>query len=122
MARTLGVLCDRLVVEHEMPYAAIIDAAARTAAIRPPIVDSFALLRPTRVPHPLGAPAEQLAFWSPQTNNKSGWLIEAGRIDFWVGASSADLRAQGNFEITRTHMSSAPATALPTRVTVANIQ
>jgi len=27
LARTLGVLCDRLIVEHEMPYAAIIDAA-----------------------------------------------------------------------------------------------
>jgi beta-glucosidase len=74
---------------------------------------------------------EQLAFWSPQTSNpqanspqstRSGWLIEAGRIDLWVGASSADLRAQGNFEITRTHTGSAPATALPTRVTVANIQ
>ncbi|HEX6637983.1 MAG TPA: glycoside hydrolase family 3 C-terminal domain-containing protein, partial [Steroidobacteraceae bacterium] len=56
---------------------------------------------------------EQLAFWTPK-----GWLIEAGRIDFWVGASSADLRAAGSFEITRTHMGSAPATALPTRVTV----
>ena len=61
---------------------------------------------------------EQLAFW----NGKSGWLVEAGRIDFWVGASSADLRAQGSFEITTTHTGTAPATALPTRVTVANIQ
>ena len=59
---------------------------------------------------------EQLAFWSP----KGTWLIEAGRIDFWVGASSADLRAQGSFEITRTHVGNAPASALPTRVTVAN--
>jgi beta-glucosidase len=32
---------------------------------------------------------EQLAFWSP----KGQWLIESGRIDFWIGASSADLRA-----------------------------
>jgi beta-glucosidase len=59
---------------------------------------------------------EQLAFWS----QKGTWLIEAGRIDFWVGASSADLRAQGSFEITRTHTGTAPAAALPTRVTVAN--
>ncbi len=64
---------------------------------------------------------EQLAFWSPQANgNRNGWLIEAGRIDFWVGASSADLRAQGSFEITKTHAGSAPAASLPTRVTVAN--
>jgi len=27
LARTLGVICDPLVVEHEAPYAAIIDAA-----------------------------------------------------------------------------------------------
>jgi beta-glucosidase len=59
---------------------------------------------------------EQLAFWS----SRNGWLIEAGRIDFWVGASSADLRAQGSFEITKTHSGSAPAAALPTRVTVSN--
>jgi len=58
---------------------------------------------------------EQFAFWTPR-----GWLVEAGRIDFWVGASSADLRAQGSFQITKTHMGSAPATALPTRVTVSN--
>ena len=57
---------------------------------------------------------EQLAFWSP----KGQWLIEAGRIDFWIGASSADLRANGSFEITKTHTGSAPAAALPTRVIV----
>ena len=59
---------------------------------------------------------EQLAFWSP----KGQWLIEAGRIDFWIGASSADLRANGSFEITKTHTSTAPAAALPTRVMVSN--
>ena len=58
---------------------------------------------------------EQLAFW-----NRNSWLIEAGRIDFWVGASSADLRASGSFEITKTHTGTAPAAALPTRVTVSN--
>ena len=42
---------------------------------------------------------EQFAFWSP----RGQWLIEAGRIDFWIGASSADLRANGSFEITKTH-------------------
>ncbi len=59
---------------------------------------------------------EQLAFWGPRGN----WLIEAGRIDFWIGASSADLRASGSFAITRTHTGSAPAAALPTRVSVSN--
>jgi beta-glucosidase len=64
---------------------------------------------------------EQLAFWAPSATNKGGWLIEAGRIDFWVGASAADLRAQGSFEITKTHAGTAPATALPTRVIVTGI-
>jgi len=60
---------------------------------------------------------EQFAFWSP----RGQWLIEAGRIDFWIGASSADLRANGSFEITKTHTGSAPAAALPTRVIVSGI-
>jgi len=60
---------------------------------------------------------EQFAFWSP----RGQWLIESGRIDYWIGASSADLRANGSFEITKTHTGSAPAAALPTRVTVSGI-
>jgi beta-glucosidase len=59
---------------------------------------------------------EQFAYWSP----RGQWLIEAGRIDFWIGASSADLRANGSFEITKTRPGSAPAAALPTRVSVIN--
>jgi beta-glucosidase len=59
---------------------------------------------------------EQLAFWSP----KGQWLVEAGRIDFWIGASSADLRASGSFDIAKTHTGSAPAAALPTRITISN--
>jgi beta-glucosidase len=59
---------------------------------------------------------EQLAFWS----TRGQWLVEAGRIDFWIGASSADLRANGSFEISKTHAGTAPAAALPTRVTVSN--
>jgi beta-glucosidase len=59
---------------------------------------------------------EQFAFFGP----RGQWLIEAGRIDFWVGASSADLRSNGSFEITKTHTGTAPATALPTRVTVSS--
>jgi len=59
---------------------------------------------------------EQFAFWGPREQ----WLVEAGRIDFWIGASSADLRANGSFEITKTHAGSAPAAALPTRVIVSN--
>jgi beta-glucosidase len=60
---------------------------------------------------------EQFAFFGP----RGQWLIEAGRIDFWIGASSADLRANGAFEITKTHTGTAPATALPTRVIVGNL-
>jgi beta-glucosidase len=59
---------------------------------------------------------EQFAFWSP----RGQWLIEAGRIDFWIGASSADLRSNGSFEITKTHAGTAPAAALPTRVIVSS--
>jgi beta-glucosidase len=60
--------------------------------------------------------SEQFAFWSA----KGQWLIEAGRIDYWIGASSTDLRANGSFEIAKTHTGTAPATALPTRVIVSN--
>ena len=59
---------------------------------------------------------EQFAFYGP----RGQWLIEAGRIDFWVGASSADLRTNGFFEITKTHTGAAPAAALPTRVIVSS--
>ncbi len=57
---------------------------------------------------------EQFAFWGP----KGQWLVEAGRIDFWIGASSGDLRANGSFEISKTHLGTAPAAALPPRVIV----
>jgi beta-glucosidase len=60
---------------------------------------------------------EQLAFWGP----RGQWLVEAGRIDFWIGASSADLRAKGSFEITKTQAGTAPAAALPTRVVVSGV-
>jgi beta-glucosidase len=59
---------------------------------------------------------EQFAFWS----SRGQWLVEAGRIDFWIGASSADLRASGSFDISKTHTGTAPAAALPTRVIVSN--
>jgi len=59
---------------------------------------------------------DQFSFWSA----RGQWLIEAGRIDFWIGASSADLRASGSFEILKTHAGTVPATALPTRVIVSN--
>ena len=36
----------------------------------------------------------------------------------WIGASSGDLRANGSFEITKSHTGTAPAAALPTRVIV----
>jgi beta-glucosidase len=60
---------------------------------------------------------EQFAYF----NARGQWQVEAGRIDFWVGASSTDVRGNGSFEISKTHNASAPATALPTRTTVSAV-
>jgi hypothetical protein len=59
---------------------------------------------------------EQLAFWDPRGNGSS-----KRAHDFWIGAS-ADLRANGSFELTKTHPGSAPPTALPTRVIVSDTE
>jgi beta-glucosidase len=58
--------------------------------------------------------AAQLAFY-----DKDGrWLIEPGRIDVMIGASSADIRAKSSFEITTAAISRVPAAAIATQVTV----
>lgn len=59
---------------------------------------------------------EQFAYLS----HSGQWLVEPGRIDFWIGASAADLRVAGSFEIASAHTGMAPAAALPTRVTVSS--
>jgi len=46
------------------------------------------------------------------------WRVEAGRIEVMIGASSADIRAQGAFEIVNTAETDVPATALATEVSV----
>lgn len=48
------------------------------------------------------------------------WLVEAGRIEFMIGASSADLRLRGSFDIAATKRTSIPATAIATRTSIAN--
>ena len=50
------------------------------------------------------------------------WLVEAGRIDFMIGASSVDLRLRGTFEIATAHRTSTPAAALATGVTIADVK
>ncbi len=46
------------------------------------------------------------------------WAIEAGRLEFFVGASSADLRGSVSVEVSAAAASSTPAAAIPTRVSV----
>ncbi|MEO0466468.1 MAG: glycoside hydrolase family 3 N-terminal domain-containing protein [Pseudomonadota bacterium] len=46
------------------------------------------------------------------------WVIEAGRLDFFVGASSADLRGGASVQVSESVASAVPAAAIPTRVTV----
>jgi beta-glucosidase len=58
--------------------------------------------------------AAQLAFY----DKEGRWLIEPGRIDVMIGASSADVRATGSFEITTAAVSRVPAAAIATAVTV----
>jgi beta-glucosidase len=41
-------------------------------------------------------PAEKLAFWDEQSH---GFLVEPGRFDVLVGASSADIRVQDHLEV-----------------------
>jgi beta-glucosidase len=57
---------------------------------------------------------EQFAFWQD-----GGWVIEPGRIEVMVGASSDDIRATGAFEIRARGTGTAPAAAIETRVEIA---
>lgn len=54
------------------------------------------------------APA-QVAFW-----DADGWRIQPGAIQVMIGASSADIRARGEFAITSEGRSAIPAAAIPT--------
>ncbi len=59
------------------------------------------------------SPAES-AIW----HHDAGWIIEAGQLDFMVGASSADIRSTASVTITASAPASAPAAALETRVDI----
>ncbi len=61
---------------------------------------------------------EQFAFYDARGH----WTVEAGRIDFMIGASSADLRGRGAFDIERAGQGAAPAAAIATPVTVADVR
>ena len=61
---------------------------------------------------------EQFAFCDSQGR----WVVEAGRIDFMIGGSSADLRLRGQFEIAAPEAGTAPAAAIATPVTVADVR
>jgi beta-glucosidase len=61
---------------------------------------------------------QQFAFFDA----RGRWTVEPGRIDFMIGSSSADLRARGAFEIEKAGQGSAPAAAIATPVTVADVR
>ncbi|MCA8903162.1 MAG: glycoside hydrolase family 3 C-terminal domain-containing protein [Hyphomonas sp.] len=56
----------------------------------------------------------QAAIWKSGT----GWQVEAGRLDFMIGAASDDIRGTVSVNITGTAISAAPAAALETKVDV----
>jgi beta-glucosidase len=61
---------------------------------------------------------EQFAFH----DTHGRWAVEPGTIDFMIGASSADIRLRGAFDISKPEQASAPAAALATPVTVADVR
>jgi beta-glucosidase len=50
------------------------------------------------------------------------WRVEPGRIDVMVGASSADIRVSGAFEIANALVTDVPAAAIATAVAVEHLQ
>ena len=56
----------------------------------------------------------QAGIWHRET----GWTVEAGQLDFMVGASSADLRSSASITISNSAPASAPAAALQTQADV----
>ncbi len=57
---------------------------------------------------------EQLALYDAQGQ----WRVEAGTIEFMIGASAADIRLRGSFEIAATFPAAGPAASLATPVSV----
>lgn len=77
---------------------------------------SLAVGEATRVSFKLAA--AQLALFGLD----SQWRVEPGRIEVMVGASSTDIRAHSAFEITNTAVTSEPAAAIATTVTVSKLK
>jgi beta-glucosidase len=50
------------------------------------------------------------------------WRVEPGRIEVMIGASSTDIRARGAFEISNSAITSEPAAAILTTVTVSKLK
>lgn len=50
------------------------------------------------------------------------WRVEPGRIEVMIGASSTDIRARGAFEISNGAITSEPAAAIATTVTVSKLK
>jgi beta-glucosidase len=61
---------------------------------------------------------EQLAFY----DSRGRWVVEPGRIDFMIGASSADIRLRGAFDIAAPVQGTVPAAAIATPVAVADLR
>jgi beta-glucosidase len=61
---------------------------------------------------------EQLAFY----DSRGRWAVEPGRIDFMIGASSADIRLRGAFDIAAPVQGTVPAAAIATPVAVADLR
>ncbi|KCZ94111.1 glycoside hydrolase family 3 N-terminal domain-containing protein [Hyphomonas johnsonii] len=57
---------------------------------------------------------EQFAYFAPSDK----FEVDAGRIDFGIGAGSADIRLSGSFQITAPVMAGGPAAALATPVSI----
>ena len=51
-------------------------------------------------------------------DHDSQWHVEAGRIDFMIGASSADVRLRGSFDVSAAKRTALPAAAIATHITV----
>jgi beta-glucosidase len=60
---------------------------------------------------------EQLAIY----DMNSQWVVEAGAIEFMIGAASDDIRLRGTFEVERTFATSTPAAALATDVSIGTV-